>query len=222
MVLADSHEIPRAPCYSGHAPKEAAMFHLRGLTHYAGPSQALRLHHDFLTPRPVVAQSRTLPQPPHRNPYQVSHDAGLASSAFARHYSRNHMLFSLPVGTEMFHFPTFPPHTLYIQMRVTAHDDGRFPHSDTLGSTFVANSPRLNAGSHVLHRLLMPRHPPCALTHLPTTHHPPPHTPKGRDSSSVRVHNACNKHKRTTKTHHTTKTTATTPPRKMKQRPEPQ
>ena len=30
-------------------------------------------------------------------------------------------LFSLPVGTEMFHFPTFPPHTLYIQMRVTRH-----------------------------------------------------------------------------------------------------
>ena len=28
-------------------------------------------------------------------------------------------LFSLPVGTEMFHFPTFPPHTLYIQVRVT-------------------------------------------------------------------------------------------------------
>ena len=34
-------------------------------------------------------------------------------------------LFSLPAGTEMFHFPAFPPHTLYIQMRVTAHDDCR-------------------------------------------------------------------------------------------------
>lgn len=30
-------------------------------------------------------------------------------------------MFSLPVGTEMFHFPTFPPHTLYIQMQVTRH-----------------------------------------------------------------------------------------------------
>ena len=28
-------------------------------------------------------------------------------------------LLSLPVGTEMFHFPTFPPRTLYIQVRVT-------------------------------------------------------------------------------------------------------
>jgi hypothetical protein len=32
----------------------------------------------------------------------------------------------------------------------------------------VDNSPRHIAASHVLHRLLMPRHPPCALTHLHT------------------------------------------------------
>ncbi len=31
---------------------------------------------------------------------------------------------SLPVGTEMFHFPTFPPRTLCVQMRVTGHDPG--------------------------------------------------------------------------------------------------
>ena len=31
------------------------------------------------------------------------------------------LLFSLPVGTEMFHFPAFPPHALYIQARVTPH-----------------------------------------------------------------------------------------------------
>ena len=34
-------------------------------------------------------------------------------------------LFSLPVGTEMFHFPTFPPHALYIQARVTGHVSSR-------------------------------------------------------------------------------------------------
>jgi hypothetical protein len=37
----------------------------------------------------------------------------------------------------------------------------------------VGSSPRLIAASHVLHRLLMPRHPPCALTHLNTQQHPP-------------------------------------------------
>ena len=31
--------------------------------------------------------------------------SGLASSAFARHYSRNLVLMSSPPGTEMFHFP---------------------------------------------------------------------------------------------------------------------
>ena len=32
------------------------------------------------------------------------------------------LLFSLPVGTEMFHFPTFPPHALCVQARVAGHD----------------------------------------------------------------------------------------------------
>lgn len=31
------------------------------------------------------------------------------------------MLFSLPVGTEMFHFPTFPLPALYIQAGVTSY-----------------------------------------------------------------------------------------------------
>ena len=77
---------------------------------------------DFLLRTSVVALVHAFPQPPICNPYQVSHRPGLASSAFARHYSRNHMLFSLPVGTEMFHFPTFPPRTLYIQVRVTGDE----------------------------------------------------------------------------------------------------
>ena len=35
---------------------------------------------------------------------------------------RESRLLSLPVGTEMFHFPTFPPHALCVQARVTPHD----------------------------------------------------------------------------------------------------
>ena len=34
-------------------------------------------------------------------------------------------LFSLPVGTEMFHFPTFPPSVLCVQTEVTGHDSSR-------------------------------------------------------------------------------------------------
>ena len=69
----------------------------------------------------MTVMGRRAPRPHECNACQLSHTRGLASSAFARHYSRNHMLFSLPVGTEMFHFPTFPPHALYIQARVTRH-----------------------------------------------------------------------------------------------------
>src|SRR5215210_5433876 len=43
----------------------------------------------------------------------------------------------------------------------------------------VDSSPRLIAASYVLHRLLVPRHPPCALNNLTThtTHAHPQHGP---------------------------------------------
>ena len=49
---------------------------------------------------------------------------------------RESLLLSLPVGTEMFHFPTFPLPALYIQAGVTgsARRPAGFPHSETLGS----------------------------------------------------------------------------------------
>lgn len=77
------------------------------------------------------------------------------------------LLFSLPVGTEMFHFPTFPPRTLCVQMRVTTHNRQRgFPIRISSDQSSVINSPRLIADSYVLLRLLMPRHSPCALKNL--------------------------------------------------------
>lgn len=49
----------------------------------------------------------------------------LGYSSFARHYSRNHCLFSLPQGTKMFQFPRLPLPVLYIQTRVIRHDSNR-------------------------------------------------------------------------------------------------
>ena len=43
-----------------------------------------------------------------------------------------------------------------------------FPIRTSSDPRSVDNSPRHIAASHVLHRPLMPRHPPCALTHLQT------------------------------------------------------
>src|SRR5678816_4431056 len=41
-----------------------------------------------------------------------------------------------------------------------------FPHSEICGSRAICASPQLIAAYHVLHRLLTPRHPPCALSSL--------------------------------------------------------
>ena len=45
---------------------------------------------------------------------------------------------------------------------------GEFPHSETSGSKSTYNSPKNIAVCRVLHRLLMPRHPPYALINLTT------------------------------------------------------
>ena len=42
----------------------------------------------------------------------------------------------------------------------------RFPHSEISGSKDICSSPKLFAAYHVFHRLLVPRHPPCALYSL--------------------------------------------------------
>ena len=43
---------------------------------------------------------------------------------------------------------------------------GGLPHSEIAGSKVVSTYPTLIAGNHVLHRLLVPRHPSCALSNL--------------------------------------------------------
>ena len=43
---------------------------------------------------------------------------------------------------------------------------GGFPHSEISGSKPIPGSPKLIAGYRVLHRLLLPRHPPNALIAL--------------------------------------------------------
>ena len=44
-----------------------------------------------------------------------------------------------------------------------------FPHSEISGSLAMCAYPKLIAAYHVLHRLLMPRHSPCALCSLTFT-----------------------------------------------------
>ena len=56
-----------------------------------------------------------------------------------------------------------PFHTLWIGVWMTEVFSAGFPHSDISGSMDICSSPKLFAAYHVLHRLSVPRHPPCAL-----------------------------------------------------------
>src|SRR5437868_13847729 len=73
---------------------------------------------------------------------------------------------SFPPGTEMVHFPGFARARLWIHRAVRRVYLRGFPHSEISGSKPISGSPKLIAASHVLHRLLLPRHPPCALSSL--------------------------------------------------------
>ena len=63
----------------------------------------------------------------------------------------------------MFQFRRFPSYSYFIHYRIPC---GGFPHSEISGSKLICSSPKLFAAYHVLHRLLMPRHSPCALISL--------------------------------------------------------
>ena len=66
----------------------------------------------------------------------------------------------------MFQFRAFPPYTYLIQCTVLEYCSSVLPHSEISGSALICSSPKLIAACHVLHRLLMPRHSPCALYSL--------------------------------------------------------
>ncbi len=59
-----------------------------------------------------------------------------------------------------------PLHTLWIGVWILKGFFSGFPHSDISGSLDICSSPQLFAAYHVFHRLLVPRHPPCALISL--------------------------------------------------------
>ena len=66
----------------------------------------------------------------------------------------------------MFQFRAFPSYAYLIQRTIRRYCLRGFPHSEISGSTDICSSPKLIAACHVLRRLLMPRHSPCALYSL--------------------------------------------------------
>ena len=66
----------------------------------------------------------------------------------------------------MFQFRRFPTYAYFVQRTLTEYCSAGFPHSEIPGSMPMCGSPRLIAACHVLLRLSMPRHSPCALISL--------------------------------------------------------
>ena len=69
----------------------------------------------------------------------------------------------------MFQFRAFPSYGYLIHRTIPEYCSGVLPHSEISGSKLICSSPKLIAACHVLHRLLMPRHSPCALISLTYT-----------------------------------------------------
>ena len=100
-----------------------------------------------------------------RNPGCIA-TTGLASFPFARRYSDNRCFFLFLRLLRCFSSAGFPPYNYAFIARWPHINTAGFPHSDIRGSMDICSSPRLLAACHVLLRLLMPRHSPCALSCL--------------------------------------------------------
>jgi hypothetical protein len=88
-------------------------------------SHVLRLHQRFLTRPAAGRRQKRDPTTPQTQPLPGLTRLRFGLIRFRSPLLPESRLFSLPAGTEMFHFPAFPPLALCVQARVTAHDDCR-------------------------------------------------------------------------------------------------
>ena len=135
----------------------------------ADHSRPLHLACDFFTHPQHGSTEKMNPTTPHRQPLPGITSAWFSLFRFRSPLLTESLLFSLPVGTEMFHFPTFPLPALYIQAGVSRsyhYADRGFPIRTPSDQNLLISSPRLIADCYVLLRLQMPRHSPFALKDL--------------------------------------------------------
>ena len=92
--------------------------------------------------------------------------SGLASFPFARRYLENRCFFLFLGLLRCFSSPRFLLACYVFTCGYSHITASEFPHSEICGSMLICSSPQLIAACHVLLRLPVPRHPPCALIHL--------------------------------------------------------
>ena len=152
------------PAVLGCLTQPARIRFVYGAITLCGPD----FHHGSTTNR---CRSKEIQLPPVRshNPEPATpeclHRLGLGCSPFARRYSGNRFCFLFLTVRRW-----FSSHRSLSQWEYRPIMAGGFPHSEISGSKPVSGSPKLIAAIRVLHRLLAPRHPPCALISLITRH----------------------------------------------------
>ena len=149
MVPACSHKVPRVSTYSGYRlvnrPFAYGAFTLSGW---------LSQNHSAKTLESIVrSEPRDARIPVWALPVSLAATPGIDVSFSSSGY--------LDVSVHR-----VPFRTLWIGVRMTEGSSAGFPHSDISGSMDICSSPKLFAAYHVFHRLLVPRHPPCALLRL--------------------------------------------------------
>ena len=149
MVPACSHKVPRVSWYSGS--RHATPFFAYGaftLSGWLSQSHSAKGHGSITRSEPqdarilVWALSISLAA-------TLEIDVSFSSSGY------------LDVSVHR-----VPFHTLWIGVWMMEVCSTRFPHSDISGSMDICSSPKLFAAYHVFHRLLVPRHPPYALSSM--------------------------------------------------------
>jgi len=125
VVPPDSQRISRARCYLGCHSRGTVTFVYGALTRCGDPfawsSTSAELSYSLFARQnklndPTTPDTQRLPA--------ITRN-GFSLFRFRSPLLTESRLLSLPVGNEMFHFPTFPPHTLCVQAWVTGHDSCR-------------------------------------------------------------------------------------------------
>ena len=149
MVPARSHKVPRVSMYSGfrhvNHPFAYGAFTLSG---WLSQNHSARTFESIMRSEPQSARTLVCPLSISLAA-TLEIDVSFSSSGY------------LDVSVHRVPFLT-----LWIGVRMTEVSSAGFPHSDISGSMDICSSPKLFAAYHVFHRLLVPRHPPCALSSI--------------------------------------------------------
>ena len=149
MVPVPSHKVSRVSWYSGYRLVFADFaYGAFTLSRWSFQGHSAILEESI--PRSEPQHARTLVW---ALPGSLAATSGITVVFFSSGY--------LDVSVHRVPFPT-----LWIGVGIHEVFSCGFPHSEICGSLCICHSPQLFAAYHVFLRLLVPRHPPCALISL--------------------------------------------------------